>query len=388
MIKRILLIGMCISILSGCFLNHPKKAAQQEANRAPSLTARETIAQFFDRQYEAYTTLQNREFDDLLDMTTLRNRNEEVWIKTLVQRRNLIAQQDFCYVNTTHFPYKITFEKYAKDERMRVWSQTNAPKQNETTIHFTITGEQDNIYPPFFALNAQHTMRLKQTNGKWMITYHFFPGSERKFGFETALHVPAEQTMLHQLKQEFELPTKQTSTNSTHSSCAAVLYQGTLAAEYAQKHVQSANPDFYQISDWIGNCSNFTSQCIWYGFYGGMRPEKPQDLMTSEWFAGSGGGAPAWENVEHFWNYATQEKPTGIFGIVVDSIFELNPGGLLQIQTKSSSSSTEGYHHSLLLVDPTTLAFAQNSPNCFVYYSDIVSTNMRFFNPTYQIIES
>lgn len=388
MIKRMILIGMCISLLSGCSLNHLKKDAQQEKANVSGFTARETIAQFFDRQYEAYTSLQSQEFDDLLDMSKLRNRNEEVWIKTLIQRRKLIAQQDLCYVCTEHSPYKITFDQHARDERMQVWNQTNVTKRNDTTIHFTITGEKGTIYPPFFAVNAQHTMQLKQSNGTWVITDHFFPGSERKFGFETALQVPSEQTMLVHLKQEFELPTKQTSTSDTNLSCAAVLYQGTLAAEYAQSHVESANPDFYQISDWMGNCSNFTSQCIWYGFYGGLQPEQPQDLMTSAWFAGSGGGTPAWENVEHFWNYATQEKTTGIFGEVVQSIFELNPGGLLQIQTKSSASSTEGYHHSLLLVDPTTLAFAQNSPNCFVYYSDLVCTNMRFFNPVYQILES
>ena len=33
--------------------------------------------------------------------------------------------------------------------------------------------------------------------------------------------------------------------------------------------------------------------------------------MTSTWFAGSGGGAPAWENVDELWNYVVGNTGTG-----------------------------------------------------------------------------
>ena len=105
--------------------------------------------------------------------------------------------------------------------------------------------------------------------------------------------------------------------------------------------------------------------------------------MTPEWFAGIGGGSPAWENVEHFWEYATAEKEAGLTGEVVDSILQLKPGGLIQVRTKCSENSSEKYNHSLLLADTETLTLAQNTPDCFLYYSDLVFTDIRFFNPKY-----
>lgn len=388
MMKLTVLFCTCIFLLSGCSVKYPHKDSQKQMNTKPILTPRETIEQFFDRQYEAYTSLQYQAVDDLLDMSKLRNRNEEVWLKTLIQRRELIAEHNLCFISTEHIPYTITFNKYANDERMQVWKQMNDFSKDEQTIHFTITGQKDCVYPPFFALNAQHTMRLKQIDGRWVITFHFFPGAERKFGFQTALTVPTQQRMLNQLKQEFKIRPVHISNLQVNAPDNAILYQGKRAAEYAKTYIESANPAFYCIGDWMGNCSNFASQCIWYGFCKGIQPDEPQEFMTSEWFAGTGGGSPAWENVEHFWNYATEEKSSGLMGEVVDSIHQLKPGGLIQVCTKGSAYSDEGYNHSLMMVDPITLTLAQNTPNCFVYYSDLVYTDIRFFNPTYQIMES
>mgnify|MGYP001252646637 CR=1 FL=1 len=383
MIKFVSILCNCI-VLTGCqTFSDPSRnpAAQTLAHAVPSLTPRETIEQFFDLQYEAYTHLQYRDISGLLDMQQAENRNETIWLKTLIQRRKLIEKHHFCYVETKRFPYTITFDKAAKDDRMEIIEQDVAGDQ--VTVHFTITGKKGHIYPPFLALNAQHTMRLRQADGKWIITHHFFPGSEQKFGFETALVLPSEQKMLKQLKKEFRTPPAQNSSAQTISPPDAAVYHGRRAADYAKAYTETANPDFYRISDWMGNCSNFTSQCIWYCFC--TDAEEPQEIMTPEWFAGTGGGSPAWENVMHFWDYAASEKESGLTGESIDFILQLRPGDLIQIATKHSENSKENYNHSLLLVDSTTLILAQNTPNCFVYYSDLVYADIRFFHPKYRL---
>ena len=41
----------------------------------------------------------------------------------------------------------------------------------------------------------------------------------------------------------------------------------------------------------------------------------------------------------------------------------------------------EKYTHALLVVDSEKLMLAQNSPACFVYYSDLVNNYARFIRP-------
>ena len=93
----------------------------------------------------------------------------------------------------------------------------------------------------------------------------------------------------------------------------AALYDGKAAAAYAARWMQPPNPAYYDIGDWIGNCANFTSQCIRAGFGGGDSPQGGA-AMTDEWFAGAGGGSPAWENVGKFWDYAMR---AGDFGAMI-----------------------------------------------------------------------
>ena len=41
----------------------------------------------------------------------------------------------------------------------------------------------------------------------------------------------------------------------------------------------------------------------------------------------------------------------------------------------------EKYAHALFVVDPEKMVFAQNSPACFVYYSDLVNNYAKFIRP-------
>ena len=121
---------------------------------AQPLTMEETIQQFFEQQYNAYTGLQYIDITYLLDMNQSRNHNPLIWLENLIQRRRLISQNQLCYVETSKYPYSITYEEKAKDGRMEFWSSRGLLNEGEVIVHFTITGEKERAYPPFLAMNG------------------------------------------------------------------------------------------------------------------------------------------------------------------------------------------------------------------------------------------
>ena len=67
----------------------------------------------------------------------------------------------------------------------------------------------------------------------------------------------------------------------------------------------------------------------------------------------------------------------GDFGaMIVPTAASLRVGDLVQVRSGSG-----GINHNLLVVDARTLRLAQNSPDCLVYYADLVNTSMRALRP-------
>lgn len=99
---------------------------------------------------------------------------------------------------------------------------------------------------------------------------------------------------------------------------ASYYYSGARGAAYANKYAANKNTYFYDAGS---DCTNFVSQCIWAG-YGGWNATMSASTMQSNisskvrmvqgiWFAGSGGGASAWENVNALWNFAVGNSGKG-----------------------------------------------------------------------------
>ena len=349
------------------------------------LGAQETIRAYFDQHYRAYGSLQYIDVGSIADMGRTAMANSAVWLQSLTMRRRLLKEQGLCYVETRLYPYTLTFvrESALSDPRVDFWAEEGIPVEEAGAqlFHFVITGEEGRAYPPFFALNAQHTMCLQKTDGVWKITAHYFPGSARRFPRDVLLPPPDEALLLARLRLEFgEGPDG----GEDAPAPGARPYDGALAASYARMHAEHPNPAFYAIGDWLGNCANFTSQCIWWGFGGGEPPDEgAAEPMTPRWYGGRGGGTLPWENVACFWDYAAGGGE--MEARVLPGAAALAPGDLVQVRAAPSDpdgdAEEERFHHSLLVVDADTLLLAQNSPNCFVYYSDLVNTEVRMLRP-------
>ncbi|WP_195259843.1 amidase domain-containing protein [Anaerotruncus colihominis] len=326
------------------------------------------VQAYLEGQYESYLTMEPLDLSAVADAESRAVKNELLWLRLLIQRRRLLMNSHLCYVPVRALPYTIVWidESELKDPRMEA---LGAPGEGEMDLHFIITGEAGQAYPPMLAVNAQHTVRLRRDSGGWKVTLHEYPGASRRFG-GAAPAVPSNRTAMERLRMEFAHLAADTAPGAP---AGAALYDGKAAAAYAARWMQPPNPAYYDIGDWLGNCANFTSQCIRAGFGGGDSPQGGA-AMTDEWFAGAGGGSPAWENVGKFWDYAMR---AGDFGaMIVPTAASLRVGDLVQVRSGSG-----GFNHNLLVVDARTLRLAQNSPDCLVYYADLVNTSMRALRP-------
>jgi hypothetical protein len=352
------------------------------------MTPQKIVETYLEQVYVGYAALQYVDILSLFDRREQLSQSLAVWLQTLIQRRRLLEETGLCYVETEQFPYTVTFiePEELDDERVDFWSRFNSTDEDELTLHFVVTGEAGKAYPPLFAVNAEHTVRLKRVGGEWYITFHYFPGSRRKFAMGGAkLTLPSEEEMLAALKTEFApSPTKIT---PAAAPAGAAVYSGALAAQYAYEYGETGNPDFYHIGDWMGDCANFVSQCVWAGF----RESWPDGgIMTNDWFAADGGGSPAWENVGYFWSYATGGNE--LIGEELPGIAAVTAGDVIQTRSRipdpaaeeEEDEEEERFNHSLLVVDSETLLLAQHSPSAFVYYSDILNVDTRFYRPGYR----
>ena len=87
-----------------------------------------------------------------------------------------------------------------------------------------------------------------------------------------------------------------------------------------------------------------------------------------------------WENCDYFWDFAVTNK--GIGGQQLESVTQLIPGDVLQLRSLGRNEPDD-FSHVIFTVDDQKLMFAQNSPPNFVYYSDLVNIEARFFRPQY-----
>lgn len=383
--NRLIPILCCFLLLCGCS-GQPEPqppeepplppAAEEEAPADPhvfvpdrTLTPEETIEAYFDQVYTSYVGLEHIDISSILYLDEQSPRNLLTWLETLNQRRRLIADNGLAYVETARYDYTITYQPTSGDEREELWEDWVREEEGEVIYYFRITGEPGAVYPPLMAVNAVHNIRLKEQDGMWKITAHYFPGSVRKFYLADGLETPSDEDALKQLRREFapDDPLEAPETDGAP-------YDGMAAAKYARLYAEESNPAFYRITDWVGNCANFTSQCVWAGF-GGAEPDSG---MTADWYGGEGGGSAAWENVDSFWEFITVGGLMS--GAEFSSVSLAEAGDIVQIC--SNSAPDRGFTHSLIVVDADSLLLAQNSPACFVYYSDLVDVSTRWVRPT------
>ena len=107
---------------------------------------------------------------------------------------------------------------------------------------------------------------------------------------------------------------------------ALMAYERDAAVRYAHAWAFGRNPRYYDFELLGGDCTNFVSQCLYAG--SGVMDYTP----TFGWYYISPGSrAPAWTGVEYLYNYLTRAEKRPGPAARDTTIFELEPGDLVQM---------------------------------------------------------
>ena len=116
-------------------------------------------------------------------------------------------------------------------------------------------------------------------------------------------------------------------------------YDRNAAYEYAKKWAFKRNPAFYDFSEIGGDCTNFSSQCIYAG--AGVMNYTP----TFGWFYKSvNDRTPSWTGVEYLYNFLVNNEGAGPFAEEV-SLDKLQVGDIVQL-----GRATGDFYHSPVVV--------------------------------------
>ena len=334
------------------------------------------VMRYFSALYDSYVAMLPVDISPIIDLDYEMMGNVLNWNELLQMRRRLIAENGFCYVETERFDYKIEYirERDLDDQRMD-YVDLDDYGENAAVLHFVIKGEEGKAYPPIFAVNSQHSVIITEENGEYKIAYHYFPGSEGKFQNDLPVETMTEEEMQNLLEEEFIELTEYRTPYAEYSRS----YDAENAVSYALEHCENRNKKFYFVGDWYGNCMNFASQCVWSGFR--RNGESPANTggMTRDWYCTKYSGTLIWASVGNFWKWiGTKDCDMQVFRFY--DVRSAKEGDIVNIGSYACATPKK-YTHALILVDEEKMLLAQNSPACFVYYSDLANNYARFIRP-------
>ena len=334
------------------------------------------IRKYFGVLYRSYREMLPVDISPVIDLDYEMMQNVQDWNNNLALRRSIIDENEYCYVEKEFFDYEIKFitKKDLEDQRMYHIDFSQYGK-DYVVMHFVIEGIPGTAYPPIFAVNSQHTMILTKEGENYKIAYHYFPGSEGKFENDLPAASMTKERLEELVHKEFSglggmkydvVKYKQR-------------YNADATVEYALAHCENKSDKFLFVGDWYGNCMNFASQCIWTGFK--LEGDTPANggSMTSQWYCNRKSGTLIWTSVSRFWGW-TQTRNCSMQIKDFYDVKAVRNGDLVHIGSYLCKEENK-YTHALIVVDEDKLLLAQNSPACFVYYSDLVNNYYKFIRP-------
>ena len=342
----------------------------------PAKTPEMAVINYFDALYDSYIAMLPVDISPAIDTDSEMMRNVQNWNTLLAMRRSIISEKGYCFVETERFPFTIDyFPKSELDDQRMDYVRLSDFGEGAAVLHFVVRGLEGKAYPPIFAPNSQHTMILTFEEGIYKIAYHYFPGSEGKFQNDLPVTLMEREEMEELIAKEFSAKNEPEFPEPEFER----IYNPEKAAEYALHFCENQNPDFFFVGDWYGNCMNFASQCIWSGFRTEGDSPKNYGSMTKNWYMDKNGGSLIWSSVSRFWNWTEQEYCRMQIHTFFD-IAKVKKGDLVHIGSYVCETE-EKYTHALFVADEEKMILAQNSPACFVYYSDLVNNYARFIRP-------
>lgn len=136
-----------------------------------------------------------------------------------------------------------------------------------------------------------------------------------------------------------------------------VRYDREAAAAYAKKWALTRNPAFFNFDPYGGDCTNFTSQCVFAGC--GVMNYTP---TTGWYYKSSYDRTPSWTGVMFFYNFMVNNRGVGPY-MREASREEMMIGDVVQLGT----SSGRFYHTPFIVrVTPTEIYVATHTYDSYM----------------------
>lgn len=127
------------------------------------------------------------------------------------------------------------------------------------------------------------------------------------------------------------------------------MYSRNRAVEYAKKWWNSRNPQFYDFDKLGGDCTNFVSQCL---YFGGI------EMLYSPlgWYYNSlNSRSPSWAGVDEFFSFSTNNQ--NILGVKAKQVLSQNTTGVYGIDVGDVVQlrffDEDRFHHTALITKMT-----------------------------------
>ena len=120
------------------------------------------VNDFFDTQYEAYSSLRYIDIEKFLDMSKIQNQNKIVALKKLIIQRKHIEDMDYTYINKRKYP----IGKEVKDVNIN---------GQYASLKIELDLERNLDYPVFIS-KGLNSFVLKMEENQWKIVYHDYEG--------------------------------------------------------------------------------------------------------------------------------------------------------------------------------------------------------------------
>ncbi|NYB73220.1 amidase domain-containing protein [Sedimentibacter hydroxybenzoicus DSM 7310] len=314
--------------------------------------------------------------------------NNLFWIKELNYRDNDDYDFEFFMTNPgdlsdsqLYFIDSIKLEKRLENERMKEPEYIN--KNDKYKIFVTIdeiningsnataevTADNINLYPDetIGISLINHTIKLTNIDGKWLIDDIRDNSLKESYYLDNKIEINVEETV-NDLKKPLskeKLDENQSALKQQKlleqtqdaSITASIPYIPSFCTSYANTYALSYNSNFpsYANDSDNGDCQNFGSQCVWYGF-GGVNSSTYINSHSSpmiddgvnssnSWYHGGTkydtGSNWAWTGVTYYRNYVRINS--GLTAVEYNGVAYARVGDIVQVSWNGNSTFNHTY---------------------------------------------
>lgn len=311
-----------------------------------------------------------------------------------------IQTLDNSFIMDDSIQYAACHDYFEEQARNMFSKEIYYPEYDVTVNAISIDGNTANVTAKFLftyvyeptetdrsGISVKYNFTLEKINGEWLIGDIQTNSSEdiaaRECGYLTNNENVVANGIEAQIADEIlslqEMVVYEQAVMNSPSvmRASSISINRTRAASYASSYWSNYNSAFEDCTSKGGDCQNFASQCIWYGFGGTTSGIASHAFpMLTNWYGSKSGSSSSWISCTNFRGTAlkTSGSSTGVYGIVwemprktsagdaYENYFStLEVGDIIQFEWNDT-----GNKHAVVVTKVTGTAGSRTADNIYV----------------------